>query len=195
MPLFDVADFLREIGAVSLTFKFGNFRSDELNGCESFECGEPAEGWHHLVPRSHGGRKAVPLCGACHAKAHHSNANMNHRTLTKQGLLRAKARGVKLGSPKPCRWKGKANGWAEGQAKSCESRRKSTARAYENMLPTMRQMREEGKTVAEVAGWLNSQGFLTTAKQPFTEAAVWRILKRYCPEIAAIRRRKILVPA
>ena len=43
---------------------------------------------------------------------------------------------------------------------------------------------EEGKTVAEVAEWLNDQGFLTTAKKPFTVTAVWRILSRYCPELA-----------
>ena len=45
----------------------------------------------------------------------------------------------------------------------------------------MKRLRDEGKTVAEVADWLNSQGFLTTAEKPFTEAAVWRILHRYCP--------------
>lgn len=35
----------------------------------------------------------------------------------------------------------------------------------------------------------------TAAKRLFTEAAVWRILKRYCPEIAATCRRKILASA
>ena len=48
----------------------------------------------------------------------------------------------------------------------------------------MKRLREEGKTVAEVAEWLNDQGFLTTAKKPFTVTAVWRILSRYFPELA-----------
>jgi DNA invertase Pin-like site-specific DNA recombinase len=107
---------------------------------------------------------------------------------TKKALAAAKARGVQLGSKRPGRWTGKQNGWKAAQAKSVVSRQKQTAKAYENMLPTMKRLRDEGKTVTEVAAWLNSQGFLTTAKKPFTEAAVWRILHRYCPELANLKR-------
>ncbi len=108
---------------------------------------------------------------------------------TKNALAAAKARGVQLGSKRPGRWTGKQNGWEAAQAKSVVSRQRQTAKAYESVLPTMRRLREEGKTVAQVADWLNSQGFLTTAKKPFTEAAVWRILKRYFPEYARIGKR------
>jgi len=46
-----------------------------------FECGEAAEHDHHVVPRSRGGTKTVPLCGPCHAKAH----DMDCATLAAEG--------------------------------------------------------------------------------------------------------------
>lgn len=36
-----------------------------------FECGAPARHQHHVVPRSRGGTRTVPLCEECHGKAHH----------------------------------------------------------------------------------------------------------------------------
>jgi hypothetical protein len=35
-----------------------------------FECNAPAECNHHIIPKSVGGTKTVPLCLDCHAKAH-----------------------------------------------------------------------------------------------------------------------------
>ena len=112
---------------------------------------------------------------------------------TKKALAAAKARGVKLGSKKPGRWHGKQNGWEAAKAKAVQAQQKKTRKAYENMLPTMKQMRDEGRTVATIAAWLNEQGFLTTAKKPFTAAAVWRILRRYYgPEYAGnVRHQSI----
>jgi hypothetical protein len=66
-----------------------------------FECGRPASEWHHVVPRSEGGTKTVPLCGECHGKAH-GGAGGGVRTrseLTRNGLAAARARGVRLGRP------------------------------------------------------------------------------------------------
>jgi 5-methylcytosine-specific restriction endonuclease McrA len=37
---------------------------------ECFECGAPAAHQHHVVPRSLGGTKTVPLCEGCHGKVH-----------------------------------------------------------------------------------------------------------------------------
>lgn len=54
---------------------------------------------HHPVPRSRGGTKTIPLCESCHSKAHHRKKNMNTSRLTREGLVRARARGVKLGNP------------------------------------------------------------------------------------------------
>ena len=60
---------------------------------DCFECGKPAEFDHHVVPAIYGGTKTVPLCAVCHSKVHGLSL-LNHRTLTKAGMVRAKARGV-----------------------------------------------------------------------------------------------------
>jgi hypothetical protein len=68
-----------------------------MKGC--WECeivGVPLHN-HHPVPKVRGGTKTIPLCEACHSKAHHRKKNMNTSALVKEGLRRAKARGVKLG--------------------------------------------------------------------------------------------------
>ena len=57
---------------------------------------------HHIVPKSRGGAKTVTLCYSCHMKVHgRDSKGMNHKILTKQGLDKAKKRGVKLGSDNP----------------------------------------------------------------------------------------------
>ena len=54
---------------------------------------------HHIIPRSRGGIKTVPLCESCHAKAHHMDKNMDIIKLTKEALTKKKARGEFLGRP------------------------------------------------------------------------------------------------
>jgi uncharacterized protein YlaI len=55
---------------------------------------------HHVVPKSRGGTKTVTLCYECHMKAHgRTGKGLNHGRLTKEGLARAKAKGIKLGNP------------------------------------------------------------------------------------------------
>jgi len=53
---------------------------------------------HHVIPQSKGGTKTIPLCEVCHGKVHGIDFT-NHGILTREGLKRAKDRGVKLGSP------------------------------------------------------------------------------------------------
>ena len=54
---------------------------------------------HHVIPQSKGGIKTIPLCEECHGKVHGIDFT-NHGILTKEGLKRAKDKGIKLGSPK-----------------------------------------------------------------------------------------------
>ena len=35
-----------------------------------FECGNSAQHQHHVIPKSYGGTKTIPLCCSCHGKVH-----------------------------------------------------------------------------------------------------------------------------
>lgn len=66
-----------------------------------FECDKPATENHHVIPQSLGGTKTVPLCGSCHDRVHGwgNKRRDHHSELTKEGLRKAKERGVQLGYP------------------------------------------------------------------------------------------------
>ena len=71
-----------------------------VNGMKCVECGAVENiQLHHPVPRSRGGTVVIPLCGACHAKAHHMNKNMQTSALIKEALAAKKARGERVGRP------------------------------------------------------------------------------------------------
>lgn len=61
-----------------------------------FDCGARADHQHHVVPRSKGGVATVSLCEACHGKVH-DRRFLNHSELTRRGLARARARGMRTG--------------------------------------------------------------------------------------------------
>lgn len=66
---------------------------------ECFECGSVENLHnHHVVPRSLGGIKTVPLCNYCHGKIHGIDFS-NHGILIKKALDKKKKNGEKLGRP------------------------------------------------------------------------------------------------
>lgn len=66
-------------------------------------CGKEATHWHHVVPKSLGGRDGtnkVPLCDECHGLIHnvsYSNGVISHSALVKESLKKAKAEGKQIG--------------------------------------------------------------------------------------------------
>lgn len=64
-----------------------------------FECGDVAEHEHHVVPKSKGGTKVVPLCSRCHGMVHDEDM-VTWRTLHKEGIAKAKAEGRFTGRKK-----------------------------------------------------------------------------------------------
>ena len=65
-----------------------------------FECGAPSDYHHHVVPRSVGGTKTVPLCARCHGKIHNIPFYMHHSTRIKAGLAKAREEG-RIGGRQP----------------------------------------------------------------------------------------------
>lgn len=55
-----------------------------------FECGDPATVKHHVIPKSKGGTKTVPLCNKCHSAVHDSNL-ITSAELIALGKMRSKA--------------------------------------------------------------------------------------------------------
>lgn len=66
---------------------------------ECFECSEPADHLHHVVPFSAGGTRCVPLCEPCHAKASYVK-KLGTGEDVKKGQARAKAKGKRTAGRK-----------------------------------------------------------------------------------------------
>ena len=62
-----------------------------------FECDAPADHDHHVIPRSQGGRRTIPLCAVCHGKVH-STALTSIIALAKAAAARKRALGERWGS-------------------------------------------------------------------------------------------------
>ncbi len=74
-----------------------------------FECDQPGDiHMHHVVPRSAGGTKTVPLCVMCHGLAH--SRHMSASALTKGALARKRAAGRRTSKDAPFGWSIGADG-------------------------------------------------------------------------------------
>lgn len=69
----------------------------DLDKC--FECGEPKDDMHHVIPKSKGGTKTIPLCAKCHGLIHDKDF-VRHRRLLLEGVKRAKELGKYAGRKK-----------------------------------------------------------------------------------------------
>ena len=69
----------------------------DLDKC--FECGEPKQDMHHIIPKSKGGKKMIPLCAKCHGLVHGKDF-VKHRILLLAGIKKAKEQGKFLGRKK-----------------------------------------------------------------------------------------------
>ena len=131
---------------------------DKANIC--FECGKSQDvQLHHVIPRSLGGKKTIPLCLSCHRLAHGitKKPKNNHSSLVKIGLDKLKQSGKKLGRP-------------NGSAKSDQDILKQYP-AIVKQLKAERTIRETAKlcdvangTVQKVKQALNRSGYFERRK-------------------------------
>ena len=139
----------------------------EKTNADCFECGDTAVCLHHVVPRSKGGTRTVPLCGMCHAKAHHRDGNMDTATLTKSALYAKRMRGESVG--------GIPYGWKLADATTSTARSKSGNPVALKEIPAqtaiVKRIKEEiasGATLRSIAAQLTAEGIPTA-----TGNAVW----------------------
>jgi hypothetical protein len=141
-----------------------------------FECGNPAENYHHVVPKTKGGRKTVPLCLECHSKVH--GRQMAHPALTQFGLQKAKSRGVLLGAARPGAPRLTTEARKVGTQRGAASRKRQAVDAYHDLTPIMREMRGSGATLQQIADRLNSEGYTTCKRAKWAPTQVMRALDR-----------------
>lgn len=130
-----------------------------------FECGAPAEHDHHVVPRIRGGTRTVPLCGVCHAKAHHRERNMASATLTREALAAKRNKGQRVGSI-PWGYRLAADGV---HLERCEREWRMIRRA--------KQLEARGLSQRAIARALNDEGHRNRAGRPFGHRTIGNILK------------------
>ena len=135
-----------------------------------FECNNPADENHHVVPKSKGGTKTVPLCHSCHGLVHGVN-RLNISTLTKAALTAKKARGEKLGNSKNFTSDTRAKGRAAHASNAANNQNTKTARGYATLLSS------SGASLRTIANTLNTDGFKTARGGQYSAVQVSRLLK------------------
>jgi len=140
-------------------------------GC--FECGfTDGVHEHHVVPKSLGGTKTVPLCESCHGKVHGIDFT-NHGELTRLGLQAAKARGVVLGNRTNLD-SVRFSDTTQARAKHIETS-KARNSDMRGVLEGLK-VRYPDSSLRQLASKLNEAGYLTARGKEFTATQVSRIL-------------------
>lgn len=119
-----------------------------MMGRRCFECGHAADHDHHVVPRSLGGTRTIPLCESCHGKVHGCGFT-SHRALTARGMQRKRTRGEYTGGVAPYGWRVGANGV---KLEVHPGEQAASQRA--------RELRESGLSLRAVAARLEAEGLL-----------------------------------
>ena len=134
-----------------------------MNYC--FECGKEATEDHHVIPKSKGGTKTVPLCGECHNKVHDGGWKRrdNHRELTIEGMKRSKAKGVVMGNTKNL-------GSAQKLGQAANSNKADEFAL--SMKPLLDKYREQKLTYKEIADKLNEDK-VPTAMAKSRPNSIW----------------------
>ena len=97
-------------------------------------------------------------------------------------MTAAKARGTVLGSARAGHWEGREaarlEGAKKGNAVSAQVRREKSMAAVADLLPTIKDLRTKGESLAAIAAHLTAAGHQTTRGSAWTAMAVKRILDR-----------------
>jgi hypothetical protein len=138
-----------------------------MSGYKCFECGGESAADHHVVPRSRGGTKTVPLCGVCHAKAHHRRKNMATSGLIKDAMARKKHAGERVGKI------------PFGFDLAADGIQLVKNAGEQEVLDLVRQLRESGESMRAIATELNSRQISTKdGRRNWSHSTIQSILDR-----------------
>lgn len=126
------------------------------------------------------------------AMAEREGKMISERTVA--ALEALKARGAQLGSARPGHWDGivkegphagisrivrRDAGLAKAQDRSREIVQEEMSRRYEPLVPWIREMREAGLTLQQIADNLNAKGCLTRYGRPWQLPTLRRVIQKY----------------
>ena len=109
-----------------------------------FECGRPAAYRHHVIPKTRGGKKTVPLCAVCHALVHGRRA-LHTGELTRAALRVRREAGMKTGGDIPFGYRVEAGRLVEDAAE-------------QKAVAMIRDLRAEGLTLRAICRRLEDAG-------------------------------------
>ena len=131
-----------------------------------FECGAPATCAHHVIPRSRGGTKTVPLCGGCHGLAHGLSRETwsDHRALTIAGFAKRKAAGLHHGGSAPIGYQIDTDG------------RLTPSKCELEAIRVAAELRAAGLSLRKIGAALTERGLLPRGGGAWSAPAVGRLV-------------------
>ena len=101
---------------------------------------------------------------------------------TKAALAAARQRGAKLGSNRPGHWDGKEDarkaGALAGSKVASKVNHQAAVEAYSDLMPTIKELSGEGKSLREIASQLNQAGHKTRRGKEWNPMQIKRLLAR-----------------
>ena len=141
-----------------------------------FECESTEEiHLHHVVPRSLGGTRTIPLCGRCHSLVHSKDLT-RIGTLTSKAMKRKIRRAEYVGGRVPYGFRN-VNGRLVVDAEELDIVRQAM------------ELRAQGLTLRAVAAELAERGLLNRKGRPFGAQGIQRMVASPPPHIAHLLER------
>ncbi len=101
---------------------------------------------------------------------------------TKAALQAAKRRGTLLGSARPGHWDGRESqrlaGLKKARQQAAKSHREAFHESYADLFSVVRELRNEGRSLQQIADELNQQGHTTRHGKAWNHVQVLRVLRR-----------------
>ncbi|MHC4930541.1 MAG: HNH endonuclease [Planctomycetota bacterium] len=131
-----------------------------------YECGGPHECDHHVIPRSLGGKKTVPLCERCHDIVHDKRHNRRDslRALASAAIQRKRARGERVGAI------------PYGSQLAADGVHLLPHEGEQLTIKHAHELRASGLSLRAIAAELSKRGIYTRTGRTFSATQIKRIL-------------------